>query len=129
MLKRTCSPVSTQGEVWTSTVLQFAGVFSGYPAVLIAEWCLVSLRHAHRLKSGRARPTPRILKLFQLHALNQVLGPTWSGWQIVGERLFNPAGEPFTRAQLEAYVLIWQLASSHAPESVHKVLAQLQGAA
>ena len=126
MLKRPCTQTP---EVFTSTVLQFVGVFSGYPAVLISQWCLCSLRHAHRLKSGRARPTPRILKLFQLHARNQVLGPTWSGWQIVDDRLFNPAGEPFTRAQLDAYVLIWQLASSHAPESVHKVLAQLQGAA
>lgn len=87
------------------------------------------MRHAHRLKSGRARPTPRILKLFQLHALNQVLGPTWSGWQVLGDKIFNPAGESFTRAQLEAYVLIWQLASSHAPEAVRKVLRQLQGAA
>ena len=129
MLTAPCSPVSTQEEVWTSTVLPFPCLFAGYPAPLIAEWCFVSLRHAHRLKSGRARPTPRILHLFQLHARNQVLGPTWSGWQVMGDRLFNPAGESFTRAQLEAYVLIWQLASSHAPESVHRVLMQLQGAA
>lgn len=113
----------------TSTVLSFHPVLYGYSAAIIAQWCLVSLRHAHRLKSGRARPTPRILKLFQLHACQQVLGPQWSGWQVVGDRLFNPANESFTRAQLEAYVLIWQLASSRAPESVHKVLAQLQGAA
>lgn len=126
MLKRPCYESL---EVYTSNVLQFRGVFSGYPAALIAQWCLVSLRHAHRLKSGNARPTPRILKLFLLHAHQQVLGPTWSGWQVVGDRLFNPAGEPFTRAQLDAYVLIWQLASSHAPQAVHKVLRQLQGAA
>ncbi len=127
MLTRPCSQPAE--VLTTSTILPFAGVFYGYSAVLIAQWCLVSLRHAHRLKSGKARPTPRILKLFQLHAYHQVLTPAWAGWQLHDDVLVNPQGETLTRRQLEAYVIIWQLASEHARDSVFKVLEQLQESA
>lgn len=130
MLKRPSSLSKAQPEGGlTSTVLPFHPVFYGYSAALIAQWCLVSLRHAHRLKSGQARPTPRILKLFQLHAAQQVLGPEWSGWRVVGDKLYNPEDRGFTQAQLRAYVLIWQLASSRDPDSVGRVLHQLQDTA
>jgi hypothetical protein len=85
------------------------GVFYGYPAKVIAEWCGVSVRTAERWKEGVSRPSRSALRLFTLHAERRVLGKEWDGWLINQAALVDPEGNSTTQGQLRAYYHVYQL--------------------
>lgn len=86
-------------------------LFYSYPPKVIAEWCCVSMTHAYRLKNGTTKPSPGVLKLFELHARGRILGAEWKGWRIVGDRLVDPEGGDFTQGRLRAYGIMMQYAA------------------
>ena len=100
-------------------------MFYGYPAELVAAWCCVSPQTADKYKRNALKPSKQAIALFRLRADKRVIPGEWTGWGFHDGKLFNAAGVPFTRTQLEAYQYIYQLASSRAPDEVAKVLCDL----
>lgn len=96
-------------------------LFHSYPPAIISEWCGVTLHHAYRLKNGTSASSKSVLKLFELHARNRLLGPEWRGWRIVGDRLMDPDGGELTAARLHGYQLIIQYAAGLAREASPKL--------
>ena len=86
-------------------------LFYSYPPQLIAQWCRCTLAHAYRLKQGRTKPSPTLLRLFEHHARGRVLGAEWKGWTIRGDRLFDPEGNEFTQSRLRGYLMMLQYCS------------------
>jgi len=86
-------------------------LFYSYPPAVIAEWCGVTLHHAYRLKAGTSKPSKSVLKLFELHARNRILGPEWKGWRCLGGRLIDPEGLDFTQNRLRGYSMMMQYAA------------------
>src|SRR5690349_7917732 len=83
--------------------------FYSYPAWLIAKWLGVHVRTAKRYKGGHRVPRPA-LRLFTLMRDRRVfLDEAWNGWTVQGDKLYTPAGEPFTPGLLTAYVVNLQL--------------------
>lgn len=87
------------------------GIFYGYPAKLIAEWCRVSPATASLWKQNKRKPSLQALRLFTLHRDESLLGEPWRGWKIRGATLVDPDGNATTQAQLRAYWLIMQYAA------------------
>lgn len=85
-----------------------SSVFYGYPAELIAEWCLVDVDTAVRWKMARTTPSRQALRLFELHKQRRVLGDSWAGWIVKGDRLVDPEDNETTQGQLRAYALVYQ---------------------
>lgn len=85
------------------------GVFYGFPAELVAEWCGVHVRTAQRWKDGRSQPSLSALKLFRLHSERRVLGKEWNGWLINQGNLVDPEGQSTTQGQLRAYAHVYAL--------------------
>lgn len=85
--------------------------FYGYPAEVIARWCLVPLQKARRLKSGQDEPNRWLARLFELHAQEQLLTPEWCGWKIRGGTIVDPQGNVTTENQLRCYALVYQWAA------------------
>jgi len=92
------------------------GIFHGYPAELIAEWCGVSLNTAQAYKSGRRRPSRVVMRLFTLHRDRRVLGPSWKGWIVKPDGIVDPDGNETTRSQLHNYFWIVQMARQMAAD-------------
>lgn len=85
-------------------------LLSLYPAEKLARWCLVTVKTARDWQAGRKRPSRRALKLLELHRSGRILGPEWEGWRVDGDRLIDPAGAVFERWQMEAHVVLYQIA-------------------
>jgi hypothetical protein len=60
--------------------------FRGYTPAEISAYCRVTRDTAKELIAGRAKPSHRILYLFQLHAKGRVLPDHWRDWH------FGPKG-------------------------------------
>ena len=100
-------------------------MFYGYPAELIAQWCCISVQTADRYKRNILKPSKQSVALFRFHADKRIIPGDWVGWKFHDGKLFNPEDVPLTKAQLEAYQLVYQLASSRAPDEVAEVLTKL----
>lgn len=85
--------------------------FYGYPAEVIACWCLVPLAKARRLKSGQDEPNRQQRRLFELHAREQLLTDAWRGWRVRGGSIIDPDGNATTENQLRCYALVYQWAA------------------
>lgn len=88
-----------------------SSVFDGYPAVLIAEWCAVSLKTAELYKSGARKPSRQALRLFGLYRSERVLTGAWAHCTVRGDHLVDPDGQTVTVGQLRAYWIVMQLAA------------------
>ena len=100
-------------------------MFYGYPAELVAAWCCISIQTAHRYKLNTLKPSQQSVALFRLHADKRIVPRDWVGWKFHDGKLFNAEDVPLTRAQLEAYQFVYQLASTRAPNEVADVLRSL----
>jgi hypothetical protein len=74
----------------------------GYPAELLAEWCLVPLKSAQCWKRGQRQPGRQEIHLFELHRDGRILSRDhWAGWSVRDGTLVDPEGnqptEPILR--------------------------------
>jgi len=99
-------------------------VFYGYRAEELAAWCYVSIKYAQDLKSGSARPSRRILEIFQLYSNQQILGKEWTGWRCDHERLYTPENVEITQSDIRALPYLRQL---HAELTRNKRGLQYEG--
>ncbi len=86
--------------------------FYGYPAETIAHWCAVSIATAQLYKAGKRKPSVQALRLFALYQENRVLTNEWEGWRVIGNSLYDPAGNAFKASRLEGYQMILQWVSA-----------------
>jgi hypothetical protein len=85
-------------------------IFYGVPAETICDLCGVSLRQARAYKTGKAKPSPAVVRLVTLHVEGRILGDEFAGWSSHGGDLIDPEGHRTTQAQLRAYAFVWDLA-------------------
>jgi hypothetical protein len=100
------------------------GIFHGYPADLIAEWCGVSLNTAQAYKAGRRKPSRSVMRLFTLHRDQRVLGPKWKGWVLTADSIVDPDGNETNIALLHNYFFMMQYARQLAEERGEEALAE-----
>lgn len=100
-------------------------LFYGVSVMNIAKWCMVSEKTAYKYKVGTLLPSCRSVYLFTLHKNRKILGKEWDGWIVRGDKLYSPANEEWSAKQLEAHLLIYQLAKVYARDQVYEVLLKL----
>ena len=96
--------------------------FYGYPAVLIAEWCGVSIGTAEHYKTGRRKPPTPVLRLFRLYRDGKVLGDEWSGYKVTHEKLFGPDDRFVRPSDIALLGLVWQALAEKDPDSYYALL-------
>ena len=96
--------------------------FYGYPEELIAEWCCVSVQTARLYKTGRRRPSKRVLKLFRLYRERRVLTDEWGGHKVIGDRLYAPNGVHFEPSHLVLWGLVRQALREKDPDAYEELL-------
>jgi hypothetical protein len=81
-----------------------SALFWGYSAELIAHWCRVSLSTARAYKHGQAKPSPRSIRLFDLHQDRQIIPAEWGrGWALTASSIVTPEGIEIPRTWLRGY--------------------------
>jgi len=102
--------------------LLYLNRFYGDPVETIAEWCQVSKGTAEHYKAGRREPSPQALKLFRLFHDQEVLGPEWEGYRVVGDKLFTPDNRCIRQVDIVLLTLLWQALAEADSKKYHELL-------
>jgi Phage protein len=79
-----------------------------YSAEVIARACEVKLSTARAYKSGRLKPGPSAVRLWQLHRERMVLTSEWAGWVVKAQCLVTPEGVELPRNILRMHQVMLQ---------------------
>lgn len=89
--------------------MTFKKMCYGIPVDLLATWCCVDIQTARHWKSGTREPGKSAFKLFALHMEGKIVPADWDGFSFRNGHMWDPYGQPFTRAQLRTYGIAWQI--------------------
>ena len=101
-----------------------ANPFYGYSAEVISEVCGISVGSAEHFKAGRRTPPKSVLRLFRLYRDGKILGPEWTGYRVIRERMFGPNGKAITPVDIAHWSLVWQILAEKDNAAYHKLLEE-----
>lgn len=92
----------------------------------MAKLCCVSHKTAQAWKAGTRKPSPAALELFQLRTTGQVIPEEFKGYYFAKGKLFPCGRLGFTPAQIEAYELVYKIATTFARPEVEAHLERMK---